>query len=71
MSFTVEQKAAHIAAKNNLYPATFDKLVQQTLETTTDPRYKSVAIQTQYIMQHGKAMTRTQIKKLKQKLGIA
>lgn len=63
-----EQIASHIVAKAGLYPASFSDLVK--VEEGDDPRYKSVAIQTQYIMQHGKAMSRTQITKLRKQLGL-
>ena len=63
------QAASHIAAKAGLYPASFSDLVK--VEEGDDPRYKSIAIQTQYIMQNGKAMSRAQVKKLRKQLGLS
>lgn len=64
-----EQIASHIAAKKGLYPDSFADLV--TYNEGDDPRFVSVAVQTKYIMQHGKAMTNTQVKKLRQQLGLS
>jgi len=64
-----EQIASHIVAKAGLYPASFSDLVK--VEEGDDPRYKSIAIQTQYIMQNGKAMSRAQVKKLRKQLGLS
>ena len=60
--------SCNIVAKAGLYPASFSDLVK--VEEGQDPRYKSVAIQTQYIMQHGKAMSSTQVTKLRKQLGL-
>ena len=63
------QAASHIAAKNNMYPTSLASMLPAMLKSE-DPRIVCVAMQHQYILQHNKAMSRTQLKKLRQKLNI-
>jgi len=64
-----QQVASHKAAKSGMYPPEFTDLVR-AVRSTDSPAMQSCLLQTQFIAQNGYAMSNTQVKKLRQSLGL-